>query len=168
MKKISYIAAGVVGFFLLIAPLAFADTPTVSIQSILPAGATVIAKDRLTFIVVPAGFAAQSYQVTDSFQNSTVSSSDISGAGNFFWAPIESDVGTHILIITASDFSGNSASVTQTVTVSPLPSLTIGSVSPSTTVMPGTTFSFTVSTPGLNNPSALPILIQGIFRGLPI
>jgi peptidoglycan hydrolase-like protein with peptidoglycan-binding domain len=153
MKKISYVAAGMVGFFMLAVPLAFANTPSISIQSISPASASVIAKDRITFIITASGFLPQSYQLTDSFTNSTVSSSNVSGAGNFFWAPLANDVGTHTLTITASDFSGNSANVTQTITVSPLPSLTIGSVSPGTTIMPGTTFSFAVSTPGLTNPS---------------
>jgi len=153
MKKFLLFLPWALGFFALMAPLALAQAAvSVSIGALSP-GASVIARDRLTFIIAPVGFVAQTYSLTDSYQGSSAATSDISGAGNFFWVPLPSDVGTHTFTITASDFSGDSASVTQTITVQPAPSLTIGPVSPDTSILPGTRFSFVVSASGLTNPS---------------
>jgi peptidoglycan hydrolase-like protein with peptidoglycan-binding domain len=161
MKNFLSIAVVVLSFLLLLVPPAFADAPSASIQSLSP-GSTVFAKDRITFTITTAGFAAQTYQLSDSFTGSTVSLSDISGAGNFFWLPLETDIGVHTLTITASDFSGNTASVTQSVTVVAVPSLSIQSVSPGTTIMPGTPFSFTVTASGF---TTHPYSVSDLFNG---
>ncbi len=153
MKKLLRIAAGVFGVLALGAPLAFAQAASISIQSLSP-GTTAIAKSLVTFKIVPAGFSALSYQLSDSFgATSTASESDIDLSGNFSWVPIAIDAGTHTFTVTASDYSGNSASTTETIQVLPPPSLTIQSVSGGTSIMPGTKFSFVVSAVGFTNPA---------------
>ena len=152
MKSLSQFTAGAIGTLLLTAPFVCAAATSVSIQSLSP-GATVFAKDRLTFIIVATGFGAQSYQLTDSFPASTASVNNISGNGNFYWVPLVSDVGSHTFTIIAQNGSGDTASTTQTIQVAPLPSLSVTSVSPGTTIMPGTQFSFLVTASGLTKPS---------------
>jgi peptidoglycan hydrolase-like protein with peptidoglycan-binding domain len=132
--------------------LAHADTQTASIQSLSP-GASVVAKNRLTFSVVTSGFVAQSYQLSDSFSGSTASMQNFDGGGNFSWVPLVSDVGTHTFTITSRNFDGSAATVTQTITVLPPPSISISAVSPSSVVMPGTTVNFTVVQQGFTNPT---------------
>lgn len=95
---------------------------------------------------------AQSYQLTDSFPGTTLTVNNIDQAGRLFWVPLPSDVGTHNLTITAQDFNGNSAIVTQTVTILPPPSVSIQSVSPDLKIMPGTTLTFQVVATGFTNP----------------
>lgn len=152
MNPGKYIIASTFGLFTLCVPLAFANAASVSIASLSP-GQTVTAHDRFTFIIVPVGFTNQTYQFSDSFRSSSASLTNISGAGNFFWVPLDSDVGTHVFTINVQDNSGNAANVTQTVTVLPAPTLSIHAVSPGTAIMPGTKFSFSVTASGFTNPS---------------
>lgn len=154
MNKLTRIAATTLGFLALAVPasFAFADTASISIQSLLP-GTSVLAKDRLTFTIAPTGFLPQTYQFSDSFPGTTASLANIDGGGHFFWVPLPSDAGTHTFTITAIDVSGTSAQTTQTITVSPPPSLSVQAVSPGTSVMPGTRFSFSISAPGFTNPT---------------
>jgi hypothetical protein len=147
-KKIITAAISLLGLF---APFAFANAASVTIASLTP-GQSVVAKDRIMFGIVPTGFNAVSYQLTDSFPGSSANISNLSATGNFFWVPVVSDVGTHVFTITASDGVSNTGTVTQTVTVLPLPALAITNVSPGTTVMPGNKFSFTILNSGLTNP----------------
>ncbi len=129
-----------------------ASAATVTISTLLPANGNVFVNDRITFGVVVSGFAPQTYQVTDSYRGSSVSLSNMSGAGNFLWVPLVSDVGLHTLTIVASNSDGNSVTVSQVITVLPPPSLNITSVLPGTRVMPGTTVSFNLNPVGLTNP----------------
>jgi peptidoglycan hydrolase-like protein with peptidoglycan-binding domain len=152
MKNFRYFITALFGLALLSAPLAFASASSVSIQSLSP-GNTVSANSRITFSVISSGFFAQSYALTDSFSTSSASNGNFDPVGNFFWVPVPSDVGTHTLTITASDFSGDAASTTQSIIVAPVPSLSVQSVSPGTTIMPGTKFSFSVSASGFVSPS---------------
>lgn len=133
-------------------PVAFASAMSVSIQSLTP-GATVFAKNNISFMVVADGFAAQYYRLTDSLSGSTASIDNINGGGNFSWTPIVSDVGSHTINITAADYSGDSANTTITITVAPPPSIAIQNVTPGAKIMPGTKLSFNVVNTGFTNPT---------------
>ena len=154
MKNLKVIAAGVFGVVLFSAPFVFADTTyTASIDSLTPS-ATVLAKSMVKFHITTSGFIAQSYILNDSFgKGSTANTSNIDPAGKFAWNPVVSDVGTHTFTIIANDYSGNTATVSQTITVSPPPSITITSVLPGAQIMPGTKYSFSVAQTGFTNPT---------------
>jgi peptidoglycan hydrolase-like protein with peptidoglycan-binding domain len=119
----------------------------------LSPGGSVMAKNKLSFSVLTSGFTATSYQFSDSFANSTATVNNFDGGGNFSWVPIVSDVGTHTFSITSHDYNGNEASVTQTITVLPPPSVTIQSVSPSGNIMPGTKVIILIAQSGFTNPA---------------
>lgn len=161
MRNFQHIAIGAVGLVVLGTPLAFASAASVSVQSLTP-GPSVVAKTVVTFQIVPAGFSAQSYQLSDSFPASTASVNNVDPGGKFSWVPAASDVGTHTFTITALNYSGDSASTTQTITVLPPPSLTIQSVSPSTVIMPDTKFTFSVAAPGFTSPN---FIVSDNFSG---
>lgn len=130
--------------------LALADT-SASITGLTP-GDTVRAKSLITFKVSTTGFLAQAYQVTDSFAGSSVSNTHFDNAGNFSWVPVASDAGVHTLTITARNYSGDSATITKTITVQPPPSVRIESMSPGEQIMPGTTLNFRVVPDGFTDP----------------
>lgn len=135
-----------------IIPFAFAQAASLSVTSLKP-GDAVRPNTEVTFTIEPSGFIAGGYTVADSFSGSTISQANIALGGKFRWVPSVSDVGTHTLTLSALDYAGASASVVQTITVLPKPSVTIQSVSSATNVMPGTNFTFKASTDGFTNPS---------------
>lgn len=150
MGKFAKVSAGVISVLAMSTSLVFADA-SVSITNLTP-GDTVIAKSLLSFKVVPSGFVATAYQIQDSFSGSTVTNANFDNAGNFSWVPVASDAGAHTLTITARNYTGDSATITQTITVQPPPSVKIESVSPSEQIMPGTTFTFRVVPAGFTDP----------------
>lgn len=112
-----------------------------------------LAKTSVTFSTAASGFTSPYYRVTDSFPNSSVQSSNMNFGGNFQWVPIITDIGTHNLTVTVSDSTGNTATAMQTINVLPPPSISIQSVSPGAAIMPGTTLTFSVVSPGFVNPT---------------
>ncbi len=151
MGHLRFLAVGIFGSIILFVPLAFAST-SLSVQLVSP-GASVFANSKITFTITGSGFLPQAYKISDSFPNSTVSVNNISGSGNFSWVPVVSDIGTHVLSINATDYSGDAASTTETITVEPPPSVSATSISPGNTIQPGTRLTFSVSTLGFINPS---------------
>lgn len=134
-------------------PTAFALAASITIQSLQP-GTSVGANSLVTFKVASTDFSPQFYQLTDSFgSGSTASTNDIDPGGKFVWSPLVSDVGTHTFTITASTVTGDLAVTTQTITVLPLPSVSITSVSPQGNVADGVTYSFIIKPVGFTNPS---------------
>ncbi len=148
------VLAAVFGATLFMAP-AVAAAASATIQSLAPS-ASVIAKTNITFSVLAAGFNGATYRVSDSFSGSTVSNGNINGGGQFSWVPVVSDVGTHNLTITVTDYEGNSASVVQSVTIMPPPSISIQGIAANASVMPGNTLTFSVSQNGFTNPTYTP------------
>ncbi len=113
--------------------------------------ATIMAASNVTFSVVPTDISYPIYGLQDSFANSSASVNNIEPGGRFSWTPGPSDVGTHVLTFTASG-SDSSASVTQTIIVLPPPTMSIGALSPGSTVMPGSPLTFVVTAKGFTNP----------------
>ncbi len=135
---------------LLVAPV-YADTFTASVNSLSP-GTSVTAKTKFSFTVKVTGFVPSNYKLVDSFSGTTASVQNFDGGGNFSWVPVVSDVGVHTFTITANDYQGNSAQVTQTITVLPPPSVSIQSVAPGNKIPVGGKFTFAVSSNGFTNP----------------
>ncbi|MDO8522047.1 MAG: peptidoglycan-binding protein [bacterium] len=152
MRAVKRLVAAVSGLMLLAVPFAFADALSVSIQSLSPLGAIPVGT-TVSFTITPTGFSPSLYILSDPFGTSTASNSNISGNGAFSWTPVQSDIGTHPLIVTASDNVGNAASTTVSIVVAPPPSLVIQSLSPGPTVMIGAKLSFTATVSRLTNPS---------------
>src|SRR5262249_573019 len=122
MKKINIILGISIALF---APF-FASALSLSVQSLTP-GSTVIAKSNVSLKVVSAFGNPVSYQISDSFGASSITADNINGGGNFSWLPGVTDVGTHTITITGTDFSSGSpdvGTITQTITVAPPPSIT--------------------------------------------
>ncbi len=139
-----------VAFATLFIPTAFASAATATIQNLSTANP--LAKTNVTFNVSVSGFSTPYYQVSDTFSNTTINSTNINFGGNFQWVPIVSDIGTHTISVKVTDSDGNTATATQTITVLPPPSISIQSISPGATIMPGAAYTFSVSSPGFVNP----------------
>lgn len=149
--NIKILATGLTSILLFSATVVSADTYSASIQNLQP-GATVLAKNKVTFTLAGVGFVGQVFQVSDSFSGSTVSTTNFDGGGNFLWVPLVNDVGTHNLTLTVRDFNDHVATINQTITVLPPPSVTISSVS-ATAIKAGQKFTFFVSQNGFTNPT---------------
>ena len=142
-----------VGFGLLVAPYSFAYASTsVSIQSLSPS-TNVSVGTNVSFTVANAGFTNPTYTLSDSLSGSSVTSNAINASGAFSWTPGANDVGTHTLTIAINDTQGDSATTTETFTVSAAPSVSIQSLSPSTSVTVGQAVSFTVVASGFSGPT---------------
>lgn len=121
----------------------FADGATVSIQSLSPNNYITLGT-TLSFTIVASGFTNPSYSLSDSFSGGTASTENINSSGYFVWTPNSNDIGIHNLTVTASDSYGNSASASEQIIVSPIPSVVIQSLSPGSSVTVGVPVSFVV------------------------
>ena len=139
-----FIAPLLLGIFL-VPLLALADSPTVSIQSLSP-GSGVVTGTNVTFTATSTGLTNPTYSVTDSFQNSSVGSSNVGlSSGSFNWMPVFTDIGNHTVTVTATDASGNSsASASQNINVSLIANVSISGVTPGTSIDPGQNLKFNV------------------------
>jgi peptidoglycan hydrolase-like protein with peptidoglycan-binding domain len=150
MKKITHVIAGACGLLFLFTSIASAEA-TLTMTELTPSSGEIFARNEVSFRAVASGF-TPSFTVSDSFSGSSIQGNAINGAGKFYWSANPSDVGTHILTITANDYSGNIVTLKQTIVVKPPPSISIQSISPGNKVMPGSKFSFTVANNGFTNP----------------
>jgi hypothetical protein len=123
----------------------------VTIQGLSP-GTAVVVGNPLTFTAAATSFSNPSFTVSDSFVGSSISNADINQAGNFSWVPTANQVGTHIIMVYATDSSGHNANFTETIVVQN-PNITVTSISPSTNINPSNTLTFTLSQAGFVNPS---------------
>lgn len=148
MKKLAAFATGVIA--LLPATIAFADA-SVSIAGLSP-GSTVAVGVTVFFNAAPVEFTNPTYEISDSNTSSSLSPGAINQFGGFVWTPKVQDVGSHTFTLTARDSLGNSASVTQAITVNAPPSVSITSLSASSTT-PGTPITFTTAVSGYTSPT---------------
>jgi peptidoglycan hydrolase-like protein with peptidoglycan-binding domain len=126
--------------------------PSVTITNVTPGG-TVKFGNSITFGLSSTGFMGVQYSIADSFRNSTVSSANTDTYGNFHWTPLYQDIGTHTLVATARDYQGHSATASQQIVVSGPVGLSLGPVSPATTVHSGDSVSFSATTTGFTSPT---------------
>jgi hypothetical protein len=120
-----------------------------SIGALLP-GDTVGVGTPVTFSVITSGFIDPTYWVVDSFGGG-VNNQNIDASGNLSWTPNNSAIGAHTITVTVSDAQGDTASASQTITVT-APSITIGQVSPSASIPYGTPITFALSSVGFLSP----------------
>jgi hypothetical protein len=130
---------------------AHASTPTVSIVNISPS-ATVAVGTPLTLAVATSGFIDPYYSMSDAFIGGSLGSIDLNSAGELSWTPARNDVGSHVVTITAHDTQNDVAvgTVTLTVTNNSTGTLSIGALSPSSTITAGQAVSFMVTPAGLS------------------
>lgn len=152
MLTIKNIYTGFIVIVFALLPLAYIHADSATITDLSP-GTSVTAKSLVNFKVKVEGFSPTLYQISDSFSGTSITSSNIDFAGNFSWVPEAKDAGGHTLTITARDFDSHTVTVAQTITVLPPPSAKIDSASHSDRIMPGTTLTFNVLTPGFANPT---------------
>lgn len=136
---------------LLVSPVSV-HAASASIAELSPS-ANVMAATNVSLRIVPTGFPGSvTYSLQDSFGGSTASSNNINLGGRFSWVPEKNDIGTHIFTFTVR---GNEdvATVSQTITVLPPPSVAISTLVPGSTVGPNTTLTFTATTNGFANPA---------------
>lgn len=124
---------------------------TVTVSTPTPSD-TILPRQNVTFSVTPAGFTNPTYSVSDSVWGSGINNSNINSSGLFSWTPTGNNFGAHIITILVSDSSGNTASVSQKITVSGAV-MTISSTSPGLILSPGETLSFSATTTGLTSPN---------------
>jgi len=143
------IVAAFVGAVLFALPtLALADA-SASIVSLFPSD-TVGVGTPVSFTVLTSGFTNPAYKVVDSFPGG-VTSININSQGNFSWTPNNSDLGSHAITVTVTDSQGNTASVSQSITVEQ-PTVTISGLLPGTSVQFGVPVSFSFSSVGFVGP----------------
>jgi peptidoglycan hydrolase-like protein with peptidoglycan-binding domain len=126
--------------------------PTVTVVSYK---SSVVTDSISVFTATSLGLINPKWSVTDIpsgiATSTTVTSDNISPAGVFSWIPQTSDIGAHILTITATDTNGNSASATITLFVA---GATTNALTPTTTTTPASptvTSPITTTTPANTN-----------------
>lgn len=110
----------------------------------------------LIFTAQASNLSSPVYSVSDLFGGSTISNLNINSSSGFFnWTPSSNQIGTHQISVYATDSSGNRYGETLQITVvdAVSSSLSISSISPDTTVAPGTNLTFQVVSPGFTSPS---------------
>gem|GEM_PF-2086219 len=127
-------------------------TASISIQSLLPS-ASVNIGNPVTFSVSSSGLLNPTYTVSDSFFNSSLQSYALSPSGNFTWTPIAQDIGTHIIIVTAKDPYGNTASTSAAISVLPIATVSLIKLAPGASVNANSTLTFTATSTGFVSPT---------------
>ena len=121
---------------------------SLAISGLSPAGGTVPVNTQVTFSAVATGFSSPTFSITDDAGYNLAP--QLNASGYFSWTPVSYHAGTHNLTITATDGSGNSASVTQSIVVV-TPSASLSSLVAPT--YPGSPVSFQVTATGFVNPA---------------
>ncbi|MEK7118491.1 MAG: peptidoglycan-binding protein [Patescibacteria group bacterium] len=127
-------------------------TPPVMTLALPSPSATVNAGVTVTFSSTMAGFSNPTYSVSDSF-GGTVSNANISPSGYFSWVPSTTDIGNHVVTVTAKDAFGHSTNASQSITVNAPPKIAITSFPSGTPFSPGEQVAFTVTTSGISSPT---------------
>ncbi len=131
-------------------PLSFAEASgTLAVQSLSPSGGSVYVNVPVTLSLVQSGLSSPTYSVYD---EAGAYVPNVTSQGNFSWTPGTSAVGTHNLIFTATDSGGNSATVSQAITVSS-PTASLSSMTNGPAAYVGMPMSFQITTVGFTNPT---------------
>ena len=119
-------------------------------QDIAP-GTTIAVGRTLTFTPYAPGFTAPTFVIYDRTSGSSITPSTMNAStGQFSWTPAQDDIGTHTLLLNATDSNGNSAQKSFTISViNPKVSVT----SFNSVVGVGSLSLFTAISSGLINPS---------------
>lgn len=119
-------------------------------QDVVP-GTTIAVGRALTFTPYAPGFTTPTFAVYDRTSGSTITPGAIDAStGHFSWTPSQDDVGTHTLLLSASDSNGNSAQTSLTISVvNPKVSVT----SYHSVVGVGSLSLFTATASGITSPS---------------
>jgi hypothetical protein len=92
--------------------------PTLQLINLMP-GTHIVPGTPFTFSASSTGLTSPTYTVSDSLGwFSSVNASSTDNSGNFSWTPMKTDIGTHILTMTASDANDSTVSTAVTVVVS--------------------------------------------------
>lgn len=116
--------------------------PTLSVSNLSPGGSASVGSTVSFKATVNALTATTTYAIADSFTGtSTISASSIASTGALSWTPTASDVGRHLLTVTATDSYGNAASTTVPILIVaassvPTPPVSVVSAPASTSVSP--------------------------------
>ena len=119
-----------------------------SIQNLSP-GPSIFPDNDVSFIAIAQGYNNPFFSISDSYSGSSISSSNISSAGNFGWTPKLNDVGVHNLTIRINDSNGRTAIAYQTITVNGIKIQNVSSYN----IAVGNSLFFTISPYGLSAPS---------------
>jgi len=122
--------------------------PYVEVLTLQP-GATVPVGTPISFTASSPAFATTTFAIGDVFTGtSSVTTNSLSSEGRFRWTPLDADIGTHLLTVTATDVYGNAASSTLPVWV--IGSVPQGGTQPSQPLFTAsTTISGTTASPAL-------------------
>jgi hypothetical protein len=136
----------------------------VTIQAPSPSS-SVAAGTTVSFSTSVTGFNGPSFALSDNFNGTTLRSSNINSGGFVSWTPSSQDAGTHNITVLAFDSSGHSASANTVITVTSGSDVTIGTVSPGTTVQVGSWVVFNATANNINTPS---FTVSDSFNGTSI
>ena len=107
---------------------------TLTIQNMTP-GTSVQVGQTLSFSTYASGFSPTAFSITDTFPNTTLTSTNINTNGFLSWTPSSTDIGTHVItVMGVVGAYGDSATTSATVTV-----YGIGGTPPPATPALGTT-----------------------------
>lgn len=126
---------------------AYVTIGTLSPSTSVAAGTTVSFSTSIT------GFSSPSFALSDNFNGTSLRSSNINTGGFFSWTPSQQDAGTHTITVLAFDSSGHSASASTVITVTSGSKVSIGPVSPSTSVPIGTWVVFNATADNFSSPN---------------
>ncbi len=125
---------------------------SIRVQSLVP-GSVVSIGNPVSFSTLASGFFSPTYSVADTFFSSSMRSYAINASGIFNWTPINQDVGSHSIVVTAKDGFGNTATTSTTISVLPPPTVVIAGLTPGKSVNAGQTLTFVATSTGILQPT---------------
>ncbi len=128
------------------------EVPNITITSVSPSS-SINYGSTVTFSLIQEGFTNPTYTLSDSFSNSSISNANINSSGNFSWTPGVNQVGTHTIMVYATDSAGHSANTSITLYVNSNANVSMTPPSPSADIAPGTPIMSIAYANGFSSPS---------------